>query len=186
MLCLGFTSLLVLVLGTSSGTAFPRDALKKGCSLSKYRFPVPHELQAVWKLKKQFEDIMPLSDHKCHTRLFHRKWKVASLSVLDRVKLVEAELDFAISMLELPADPRFAKTRWQPLAFLTQVQEDLRGCMDTEALLHQPSGKVRHWLHKLQEAKESRGVGCLEASAILHLFQILHDLQCVALWEQCT
>ncbi|NXJ75764.1 IFNL3 protein, partial [Trogon melanurus] len=184
MLCLGFTLLLLLVLGTSPVIAFPRDALKKGCSLSKYRSPVPHELQAVRNLKKQFEDIMPLSAHKCHTRLFHRKWKVADLSVLDRMKLVEAELDFAIDMLR--ADPRFAETRRQPLAFLTQVQKDLRGCMDMEAHVHQPSGKVRHWLHKLQEAKETETVGCLEASAILHLFQILHDLQCVALQEQCT
>lgn len=28
--------------------------------------------------------------------------------------------------------------------------------------------------------------GCLEASAILHLFQVLNDLRCTALREQCT
>ena len=28
--------------------------------------------------------------------------------------------------------------------------------------------------------------GCLEASAILHIFQVLNDLRCAALREQCT
>lgn len=28
--------------------------------------------------------------------------------------------------------------------------------------------------------------GCLEASAILHLFQVLNDLRCAALRDQCT
>lgn len=29
-------------------------------------------------------------------------------------------------------------------------------------------------------------VGCLEATTILHLFQVLNDLRCTALREQCT
>ncbi|NWR81136.1 IFNL3 protein, partial [Centropus unirufus] len=45
------------------------------------------------------------------------------------------------------------------------------------------SGKLRHWLQKLQTAKEtvSETTACLEASAILHLFQMLNDLRCAAL-----
>ncbi|NXS71293.1 IFNL3 protein, partial [Pandion haliaetus] len=186
MLHLDLTLLLVLVLGSAFVVAFPQDALKKSCSLSKYRFLVPHELKAVQKMKEQFEDIMLLSDRKCNTRLFHRKWRVAELSVPDRVMLVEAELDLATAMLGLPTTPGFAKTRQRPLAFLTQVREDLRGCMATEAPSHQPSGKLRHWLQKLQTAKKTETTGCLEASAILHLFQVLNDLRCTALQEQCT
>ncbi|NXH70119.1 IFNL3 protein, partial [Hydrobates tethys] len=186
MLCLGFTPLLALVLGASLGAAFPQDALKKSCSLSKYQFLVPHELKAVQKMKEQFEDTMLLSDHRCNIRLFHRKWSTAELSVPDRVMLVEAELDLAIAMLVLPTLPSFAKTRQRPLAFLTQAREDLRGCMATEAPSHQPSGKLRHWLQKLQTAKNTETTGCLEASAILHLFQVLNDLRCAALREQCT
>ncbi|NXV99112.1 IFNL3 protein, partial [Fregetta grallaria] len=213
MLHLGFTPLLALVLGASLGAAFPQNALKKSCSLSKYQFLVPHELKAVQKMKEQFEDIMLLSDRNCNTRLFHRKWNTAELSVPDRVMLVEAELDLATAMLVLPAAPGFAETRQRPLAFLTQAREDLRGCMATEAPSHQPSGKLRHWLQKLQTAKKmvsqaSKGegvsgcwlspeltrlfsplqetTGCLEASAILHLFQVLNDLRCAALREQCT
>ncbi|NWH52183.1 IFNL3 protein, partial [Fregata magnificens] len=177
---------LALVLVASLGAAFPQDALKKSCSLSKYQFLVPHELKAVQKMKEQFEDIMELSDRKCNTRLFHRKWNTAELSVPDRLMLVEAELDLATAMLGLPAAPRFAKTRQQPLAFLTQAREDLRGCMAMEAPSHQPSGKLRHWLQKLQMAKKTETAGCLEASAILHLFQVLNDLRCTALREQCT
>ncbi|NXX82106.1 IFNL3 protein, partial [Urocolius indicus] len=186
MPCLGFTLLLVLALGASLGAAFPWGTLKNGCSLSKYQFLVPHELKAVQRMKEQFEDIMLLSDRKCHTRLFYRKWNTAELSVHDRVMLVEAELDLATTVLELPVPPSFAEMRHQPLAFLTQAREDLRDCMAMEDPSHQPSGKLRHWLQKLQTAKKTESNGCLEASAILHLFQILNDLQCAALQDQCT
>lgn len=47
--------------------------------------------------------------------------------------LVEAELDFAITMLGLPASAGFAATRQRPLAFLTQAREDLRVCVSTPA-----------------------------------------------------
>ncbi|KAM6268744.1 interferon lambda-3-like [Porphyrio hochstetteri] len=187
MLHLSFALLLSVVLGYGLGAAFPRDTLKKNFSLSKYQFLVPHELKAVQKMKEQFENIMLLSDRKCHTRLFHRKWRPADLSVADRVMLVEAELELATAMLGLPTTtPAFAEARQRPLAFLTQVWEDLRGWMATEAPSHQPSGKLRHWLQKLQTAKETETTGCLEASTILHLFQVLNDLRCAALQKQCT
>ncbi|KAM9287327.1 interferon lambda-3-like [Morus bassanus] len=186
MLHLAFTPLLALVLGASLGAAFPHDALKKSCSLSKYQFLEPHELKAVRKMTEQFEDIRGLSDHKCNIRLFHRKWKPVELSVPDRVMLVEAELDLATAMLRLPADPGFAETRQRPLAFLTQAREDLRGCVAAEAPSHQPSGKLRHWLQKLQTAKETETTSCLETTAIFHLFQVLEDLRCAARREKCS
>ncbi|XP_074948684.1 interferon lambda-3-like [Phalacrocorax aristotelis] len=183
---LAFIPLLVMALGASLGAAFPHDALKNSCGLSKYQFLEPHELKAVRKMTEQFEDIMGLSDRKCNVRLFHRKWKPVELSVPDRVMLVEAELDLATAMLRLPADPTFAETRQRPLAFLTQAREDLRGCVATEAPSHQPSRKLRHWLQKLQMAKETETASCLETTAILHLFQVLEDLRCAARQEKCT
>ncbi|NXD81550.1 IFNL3 protein, partial [Halcyon senegalensis] len=191
MLHLGFTSLLVLLLGASLGAALPRNppASLQTCNLSKYRFLVPHERKAVLKLKKRFEDIMMLSERTCHTLLFHRssrKWNTAELSVPDRVMLVEAELDLATAMLGLPTTPKFSEMRQRPLAFFTQAREDLRGCMATQAPSHQPSRKLRHWLQKLEIAMKTESTGCLEASAILHLFQMLNDLQCAALQEECT
>nr|XP_009931058.1 PREDICTED: interferon lambda-3-like [Opisthocomus hoazin] len=81
MLHLGVAPLLLLVLGASLGAAFPRGALKKSCSLSKYQFLEPSELKAVQKMKEQFEDIMLLSERKCNSRLFHRKWSPAELSL---------------------------------------------------------------------------------------------------------
>ncbi|NXW50141.1 IFNL3 protein, partial [Nyctiprogne leucopyga] len=169
-------------LGASLGATFPQDTPKKNCSLSKYRFLLPQETRAVQKMKEHFEQIMLLSDRQCNTRLFHRKWKTAELLVPDRMKLVEAELDFAINMLELPAEPKFNEARQRPLVFLTQAREDVRDCMATG---HVPSGKLRHWLQKLETAKETETTGCLEASAILHLFQMLNNLQCAALRERC-
>ncbi|KAM6131646.1 interferon lambda-3-like [Phoenicopterus ruber ruber] len=186
MLRLSFTPLLMLVLGASLGAAFPQNAPKKSCSLSKYQFLVPHEMKAVWKMKEQFGDITLLSDLKCSTRLFHRKWNTAELSVPDRVMLVEAELDLAIAMLGLPTTPKFAETRQRPLAFFTQAREDLRGCTAMEAPSHQPSGKLRHWLQKLQMAKKTETASCLEASTILQIFEVLNDLRCAALRDQCT
>ncbi|NXQ79424.1 IFNL3 protein, partial [Nyctibius grandis] len=183
MLCLSFTPLLMLVLGASLGAAFPHNALRKSCSLSKYQFLVPHELKAVLKMKEQFNTMLP-SDRGCNSRLFHRKWNTAELSVPDRVMLVEAELNLTTAMPGLPANSRFAETHQRPLAFLTQAQEDMRRCMPAPS--HQPSGKLRHWLQKLQMAKETEPAGCLEASAILHVFQVLSDLRCAALQEQCT
>ncbi|NXO05100.1 IFNL3 protein, partial [Rhinopomastus cyanomelas] len=185
MIPLGFTPLLALALAASLSTAFPRDA-PKGCSLSKYQFLAPLEMKAVQKMKQHFEDIVLLSDRQCKSRLFHRKWNVAELSVPDRMVLVAAELDFTTAMLGLPAEPAFAETRQRPLAFLSQAREDLRVCMATEAPSHQPSGRLRHWLQKLQVAKKTETTGCLEASAILHIFYVLNDLRCAALREQCT
>ncbi|KAM6129277.1 interferon lambda-3-like [Pterocles gutturalis] len=184
MVCLSFTSLLALVLGASLGAAFPHHALKKSCSLSKYQLPAPHERKAVQKMKQHFENIL-LPNRKC-IKLFHRKLNPAELLVPDRMMLVEAELNLTIAMLGLPADPSFSGTRQQPMAFLTQAREDLRHCMATEAPLHQPSRKLRHWLQKLQTARETETTSCLEASAIIYIFEVLKDLQCVALREQCT
>ncbi|NXL08746.1 IFNL3 protein, partial [Mesembrinibis cayennensis] len=186
MLCFGFTPLLVLALGASLAAAFPQGALKKSCGLSKYESLVPHELKPVQKMKSQFDDSMRHSDHKCNTRPFHRRWKTADLSVPDRLILVEAELDFVIDMLRLPAAPVFSEMRQRSLAFLTQVREDLRGCTASEAASHQPSGKLRRWLEKLKVAKETETTSCLEASAIIHVFQVLDDLNCAALREQCS
>ncbi|XP_021255213.1 interferon lambda-3 [Numida meleagris] len=182
----GVTVMLVGTLGALLVGAFPRSTSKKSCSLSKYQFPVPSELKAVQRMKEQFEDIMLLTNRKCNTRLFHRKWKTAELTVPDRVTLVEAELDLAIAMLTNPTTQKLAEMCQQPLAFLTQVQEDLRVCLAVEAPSHQPSGKLRHWLQKLETAKKKETAGCLEASAILHIFQILNDLRCTAQREDCT
>ncbi|XP_008503116.1 interferon lambda-3-like [Calypte anna] len=176
---------LLPLLATTLGAPLLQETPGQRCGLSRYRFLPPQELRAVKRMKEQFEDIMLLSDHRCHTKLFYRKWNPAELSVPDRVMLAEAELDLAISMLELPAAPTFAETRQRPLDFLAQAQEDLRSCMATEAP-HQPSRRLRNWLQKLQTAKETETTSCLEASVILYIFKVLNDLQCAALGEQCS
>ncbi|XP_047914480.1 interferon lambda-3 [Anser cygnoides] len=186
MLCPMFAVVLVVGLGPLLVGAFPQDAPKKTCRLSQYGSLVSSELMAVQKLREHFEDIMLLTDRKCSTRLFHRKWKPNELSVPDRLLLVEAELDLTVAVLAHPTVHKLAKMSQQPLAFLTQAREDLRGCVAAEAPSHQPSGKLRHWLQKLETAKKTETAGCLEASIILNLFQVVNDLGCVAIPERCT
>uniref|UniRef100_A0A8D0F9S9 IFNL3 protein n=1 Tax=Strix occidentalis caurina TaxID=311401 RepID=A0A8D0F9S9_STROC len=177
MLHLVLTLLLALVLQTSLGAVIPHNTLKKSCYLSKYRFPVFHETNAVLRMREKFKATKPLADRKCTGNIFHRNWDMAKLSVPDRVMLVKAELNLTTTMLELPAAPSFAKTRQQPLAFLTQA------CV--EAPSHEPSEKLSRWLSNLQTARETTN-SCLEASAIRHIFEVLNDLRCVAFEEQCN
>lgn len=103
----------------------------------------------------------------------------------DRLLLVEAELDLTIAVLAHPTVHKLAEKSQQPLAFFTQAREDLRGCVSVplgrevaparwqrrgalpvltrtlslqvaaEAPSHQPSGKLRHWLQKLETAKKT-------------------------------
>uniref|UniRef100_A0A8B9ID06 IFNL3 protein n=1 Tax=Anser brachyrhynchus TaxID=132585 RepID=A0A8B9ID06_9AVES len=180
MLCPMFAVVLVVGLGPLLVGAFPQDAPKKTCRLSQYGSLVSSELMAVQKLR----DSGP--HRKCSTRLFHRKWKPNELSVPDRLLLVEAELDLTVAVLAHPTVHKLAKMSQQPLAFLAQAREDLRGCVAAEAPSHQPSGKLRHWLQKLETAKKTETAGCLEASIILNLFQVVNDLGCVAIREWCT
>uniref|UniRef100_A0A8C8AXZ4 IFNL3 protein n=1 Tax=Otus sunia TaxID=257818 RepID=A0A8C8AXZ4_9STRI len=170
MLNLVSTLLLAMVLQTSLGAVIPHNTLKKSCYLSKYRFPVFHETKAVLRMREKFVSTAGNG----------------GLWMPDRVMLVKAELNLTTSMLELPATPSFNKTRQQPLAFLTQVQNDLQCWMDTEAPSHKPSEKLSCWLNNLQIARETKTNSCLEASAIRHIFEVLNDLRCVAFEEQCS
>ncbi|NWT04935.1 IFNL3 protein, partial [Mionectes macconnelli] len=183
MQCLHLTSLLVLVLGVSLGAAFPYNTLRKGCSLFKYRQIMVHEKKAVEKMQKEFQRKIRQPGRNCNIWLFDREWMPAHLSVPDRVVLVEAELDLTITMLQLSTHPGFTKTRQRPLAFLTQAREDLRGCV---APSHQPSGEVSQWLRDLQAAMQKENIGCLEDYAIRHVLEVLDDLRCAALQEQCS
>ncbi|NWH98310.1 IFNL3 protein, partial [Tichodroma muraria] len=47
------------------------------------------------------------------------------------------------------------------------------------------SGRLRHWLHKLQAAmRTSAGsTACLRATTILHVLQVLDNLRCAALQD---
>ncbi|NXQ03543.1 IFNL3 protein, partial [Vidua macroura] len=48
------------------------------------------------------------------------------------------------------------------------------------------SGRLRHWLHKLQAAMRAETPGsraCLRATAILHVLQVLDNLRCAALQD---
>ncbi|XP_023786175.1 interferon lambda-3-like [Cyanistes caeruleus] len=143
---------------------------------------------------------LQVSSHKCNTRLFYRKWKAADLPMSDRVLLVAAELNLTTAMLELPAVPSFAQVRRRPLQFFRQAREDVLGCVSVDPS-QQPSGRLRHWLHKLQAAvhtvsQDSAGTlsGCQrphfradslhlppqetpESTACLRATTILHALQ---------
>uniref|UniRef100_A0A8D0F941 IFNL3 protein n=1 Tax=Strix occidentalis caurina TaxID=311401 RepID=A0A8D0F941_STROC len=184
MLHLVLTLLLALVLQTSLGAVIPHNTLKKSCYLSKYRFPVFHETNAVLRMREKFVSTTGnggLWAGQGHGR-GDAEFKTLSDKVPDRVMLVKAELNLTTTMLELPAAPSFAKTRQQPLAFLTQA------CVGSAAPApsHEPSEKLSRWLSNLQTARETKTNSCLEASAIRHIFEVLNDLRCVAFEEQCN
>ncbi|NXY55298.1 IFNL3 protein, partial [Callaeas wilsoni] len=193
MLCLNLTLVLVLVLGVSLGTAFPHDTLRKGCRLSKYQNIAHEEQKAADNMRKQFVISLGLclqaNNDKCNTRLFYRKWKLVDLPMSDRVVLVAAELNLTTAMLELPAVPSFAEVRRRPLDFFTQAREDVRGCPLSLQVdpSHQPSGRLRHWLHKLQVAMRTsaESTACLRATTIHHVLQVLDNLRCAALQDKC-
>nr|XP_021391750.1 interferon lambda-3-like [Lonchura striata domestica] len=180
MLHPSLTPLLVLVLGVSLRAAFPHHTLSKDCRLSKYQNIVQEEQQAADKMRPF------VKNHKCNTRLFHRKWNAVDLPMSDRVVLVAAELNLTTAMLELPAAPSFAEARRRPLDFFRHAQEDVRGCVSASRVdpSHQPSGRLRHWLHKLQAAMRA-STACLRATTILHVLQVLDNLRCAALQDKC-
>ncbi|NWY96243.1 IFNL3 protein, partial [Loxia curvirostra] len=188
MLHLGLSPLLVLVLGVSLGAAFPHDTLGKGCRLSQYQHIEREQRQAVDRMRQEFFFspslglCLQVTTHKCNTKLFHRKWKAANLPMPDRVLLVAAELNLTTAMLELPAAPGFAEVCRVPLDFFTTAREAVRGCVDPS---HQPSGRLRHWLEKLQKAMGTESTACLRATTILHVLQVLDDLRCAALQDKC-
>ncbi|XP_050843494.1 interferon lambda-3-like [Serinus canaria] len=179
MLHLGLSPLLVLMLGVSLGAAFPHDTLGKDCRLSQYQHIEREQRQAVDRMRQEF-----VTTHKCNTKLFHRKWKAANLPMPDRVLLVEAELNLTTAMLELPAAPGFAEVCRVPLDFFTTAREAVRGCVSVDPS-HQPSGRLRHWLDKLQKAMGTESTACLRATTILHVLQVLDDLRCAALQDKC-
>ncbi|NXM97722.1 IFNL3 protein, partial [Sylvia borin] len=48
------------------------------------------------------------------------------------------------------------------------------------------SGRLRHWLHKLQAAMRTdspESTACLRATAILHVMRVLDNLRCAALQD---
>ncbi|XP_030919357.1 interferon lambda-3-like [Geospiza fortis] len=181
MLRLSLAPLLVLVLGVSLGAAFPHDTLGKGCRLSQYQSIAPEQQLAVDRMRQEF-----VTTHKCNTKLFHRKWNAVNLPMSDRVLLVAAELNLTTAMLGLPAAPSFAELCREPLHFFRTAREAVQGCVSVDPS-HQPSGRLRHWLHKLQNAMraspESRE--CLRATTILHVLQVLDNLRCAALQDKC-
>ncbi|CAN8200961.1 unnamed protein product [Coccothraustes coccothraustes] len=168
---------LLLVLGVSLGAAFPHDSPGKGCRLSQYQHIEREQRQAVDRMRQEFE-----TTHKCNTKLFYRKWKAANLPMPDRMLLVAAELNLTTAMLGLPAAPSFAELCRVPLDFFTTAREAVQGCVDPS---HQPSGRLRHWLDKLQKAMRTESTACLRATTILHVLQVLDDLHCAALQDKC-
>ncbi|XP_064291586.1 interferon lambda-3-like [Passer domesticus] len=177
MLRLSLATLLVLVLGVSPGAAFPHDAPGNGCRPSKYQHIPPKQQQALSNMRHEV-----MKDHKCNTKLFHRKWNAVNLPMSDRVLLVAAELNLTIAMLELPASPSFAEARRQPLEFFRNAREDVLGCVDPGL---QPSGKLRRWLHRLQEALRTESTACLRATTIPFVMQVQDNLRCWALQDKC-
>uniref|UniRef100_A0A8C3SGC7 Uncharacterized protein n=1 Tax=Chelydra serpentina TaxID=8475 RepID=A0A8C3SGC7_CHESE len=188
MVNVGYKVLFALSFWTMTTEAFPKGNQRIKCHLAKYKSLPPQELEAFKKAKDTFEDIMLLSDRKCSTRIFHRNWEVKELSVRKTVILVEKELDFTINVLENVDDPSLSKLLSRPLEILTQIREDLRGCVSIQQThSHRHSRRLNNWLQNFRKSKETETPECREASVILNLFRLLNeDLRCAAYRELCV
>uniref|UniRef100_A0A8C0TYZ1 Uncharacterized protein n=1 Tax=Cyanistes caeruleus TaxID=156563 RepID=A0A8C0TYZ1_CYACU len=169
-MCLSLSSLLslVLVLGVSLGASLPHDVPRNGCRLSKYQNIAPEEKKAVDKMRQEFVSIAGDRGLRANSHP----------QMSDRVLLVAAELNLTTAMLELPAVPSFAQVRRRPLQFFRQAREDVLGCVSVDPS-QQPSGRLRHWLHKLQAAVHT-STACLRATTILHALHSLSIIYIVA------
>ncbi|XP_074856968.1 interferon lambda-3-like [Carettochelys insculpta] len=187
---MGCKLLLVLTLWAMSTEAFPRDEQKRECHLSSYVTLLPWKQIIFNNVRDKFETITLPSTQICTTSIFHRDWQVKELSVLDRMILVEAQLNFTIDMLKEFGDPSLSKELSSPLEILGYIRNDIKRCIQDQhqhqPQPHQSDKKLTTWLNKVQKAKRTETPACLETAVIFNLLRMLNtDLSCAAYKERC-
>uniref|UniRef100_A0A8C5NI60 Uncharacterized protein n=1 Tax=Junco hyemalis TaxID=40217 RepID=A0A8C5NI60_JUNHY len=161
MLHLGLAPLLVLVLGVSLGAAFPHDIPGKGCRLSQYQSIAPEQRHAVDRMRQEFVSTAGNGGLRAGR---------------GQVLLVAAELNLTTAMLGLPAAPGFAELCREPLHFFRSAREAVQGCVSASPEpCGPPSGRLRHWLHKLQNAMRAVSQAGGLDSVISEIFPNLKD-----------
>ncbi|XP_053462144.1 interferon lambda-1-like [Nycticebus coucang] len=186
----------ILVLGTvvlGSATAGPVPTSKpnttwRGCHISTFKSLSPREVETFKKAKDALEDSLLQINWSCSVRLFPRPWDLRQLQVWERPVALEAELALTLKVLEAVTDEALRDVLDQPLHTLRHIQSQLQACGQAQPIAGpRPQGRLRNWLHRLQEAPKRESPGCLEASITSNLFRLLiWDLKCVASGHLCA
>ncbi|XP_076986588.1 interferon lambda-3-like [Tamandua tetradactyla] len=160
----------------------------RGCHIAQFKYLSPQELQAFKKVKDAFEESLLLKDWRCNSHLFPRTWGLGELQVWERPVALEAELALTRKVLEASADSALGDVLDQPLRTLRHIHSELQACIPAQPTAGpRPRGRLRHWLHRLQEARKKESQSCLEASVTFNLFRLLvRDLKCVASGDLCV
>uniref|UniRef100_H0XJU8 Uncharacterized protein n=2 Tax=Otolemur garnettii TaxID=30611 RepID=H0XJU8_OTOGA len=166
-------------------TALPEA---KGCHLAQFKSFSPKELQAFKRIKDVFEESLLPEDCRGSSHLFPRPWSLRQLQVWERPVTLEAELALTLKVLEAVTKEALRDILDQPLHTLRHIQSQLQACGRVQPTAGpRLRGRLRNWLHQLQEAPKKESPGCLEASVIFNLFRLLTwDLKCVASGHLCA
>ncbi|XP_023616323.1 interferon lambda-3 [Myotis lucifugus] len=134
------------------------------------------------------EESLLLRNRSCSSRPLPRTRDLRQLQVWERPVALEAELALTLKVLGTVANSTLGDILDQPLRTLRHIHSKLQACVPAQSTAGpRPRGRLRQWLHRLQEAEKKESRGCLEASVTLNLFRLLvRDLRCVADGDLCV
>ncbi|XP_016064640.1 PREDICTED: interferon lambda-3-like [Miniopterus natalensis] len=160
----------------------------RGCHMAQFKSLSPQEMKAFKRAKDALEEALLLKSWSCSARPFPRTRDLRQLQVWERPVALEAELDLTLEVLATVANSTLGDILDQPLHMLRHIHSHLQACLPAQPRAGaRPRGHLRHWLHRLQEARDKESRGCLEASVTFNLFRLLtRDLKCVADGDLCV
>ncbi|XP_076989732.1 interferon lambda-1 [Tamandua tetradactyla] len=161
---------------------------RRGCHIGRFRSLSPREVEAFKRGKDALEESLLLKDCRCNSSLFPKTWDLRQLQVWERPVALEAELALTRKVLEALANSALGDVLDQPLLTLRHIHSELQACIPAQPTAGpRPRGRLRRWLHRLQEAPKRESQSCLEASVTFNLFRLLvRDLKCVASGDLCV
>ncbi|XP_036263898.1 interferon lambda-3-like [Pipistrellus kuhlii] len=187
--CLLVLMLMSTVLTSTVLTTTPLGTLlgARGCHVAQFKSLSPQEMKAFRRAKHALEESLLLRHRSCSSHPFPRTWDLRQLQVWERPVALEAELALTRRVLGAIANSNLGDVLDQPLLTLRHIHSKLHACVPAESTGPRPLGRLRQWLHRLQEAEKKESRGCLEASVTSNLFRLLaRDLKCVADGDLCV
>ncbi|XP_059521500.1 interferon lambda-3-like [Myotis daubentonii] len=192
-LCCALVLMLMTTVLTSTGavpvtTPLPTLLGARGCNMAQFKSLPPQEMKAFRRAKDALGESLLLRNRSCGSRPLPRTWDLRQLQVWERPVALEAELALTLKVLETVANSTLGDLLDQPLHTLRHIHSKLQACVPAQSTAGpRPRGRLRQWLHRLQEAEEKESRGCLEASVASNLFRLLvGDLRCVADGDLCA
>uniref|UniRef100_G1Q6T3 Uncharacterized protein n=2 Tax=Myotis lucifugus TaxID=59463 RepID=G1Q6T3_MYOLU len=160
----------------------------RGCDMAQFKSLSPQEMKAFRRAKAALEESLLLRNRSCSSHPLPRTRDLRQLQVWERPVALEAELALTLKVLGTVANSTLGDILDQPLRTLRHIHSKLRACVPAQSTAGpRPRGRLRQWLHRLQEAEKKESRGCLEASVTLNLFRLLvRDLRCVADGDLCV